>query len=308
MRFLLGSAPTWGQNATGTMTTTAPAGSQLFTEADMAEGTATRFCGGHAVVFSQRCPGMERPNEDAAALIPFSGDGGLLIVADGVGGHKAGAQASGLAISLVATSVRRARREGTDLRNAVLNGVEAANHAIAGLGVGAGTTLAIVEIAGRSVRSFHVGDSMILTVGQRGRVKMQTVPHSPTGYAVEAGLLDAHEALHHEERHLVSNMLGTPDMRVEMGSTMRLADRDTVVLASDGLSDNLTEEEIVEMVRKGPLERAARRLAVTARTRMEREGEGQGPSKPDDLTFVLFRLSALRASRKPTCPPAPPMV
>ncbi len=274
----------------------------------MAEGTATSFCGGHAVVFSQRCPGRERPNEDAAALIPYSDESGLLVVADGAGGQKAGAQASGLAISLLATSVRRARSDDTDLRNAVLNGVEAANHAIAGLGVGAGTTLSIVEIGGRTIRPFHVGDSMILAVGQRGRVKMQTVPHSPTGYAVEAGLMDAHEALHHEERHLVSNMLGTPDMRVEMGSPMRLADRDTVVLASDGLSDNLTEEEIVEAVRKGPLERAARRLAATSRSRMEAEGEGKVPSKPDDLTFVLFRLSALCASRRPTCPPELPMV
>lgn len=274
----------------------------------MAESTAAHFCGGHAVVFSQRCPGKERPNEDAAALIPYGETAGLLVVADGVGGQRGGAQASGMAISLLATSVRRARREGTDLRDAVLNGVEAANHAVAALGVGAGTTLAVLEISGRTVRPFHVGDSMILAVGQRGRIKLQTVPHSPTGYAVEAGLLDAEEALRHEERHLVSNMVGTPDMRVEMGSAMRLADRDTVLLASDGLSDNLTEEEIVEFVRKGPLEGAAERLAATCRARMERDGDEEAPSKPDDLTFVLFRLAASRAPRRPTCPPESPVV
>ena len=51
--------------------------------------------------------------------------------------------------------------------------VEAANRAVAELGVGAATTLAVVEIQGRSVRTYHVGDSMILAVGQRGKVRFQ---------------------------------------------------------------------------------------------------------------------------------------
>ena len=48
--------------------------------------------------------------------------------------------------------------------------------------------------------------------------------------------------------------------------------------------------EIVECVRKGPLAEASRRLATMARERMEGGGEGE-PSKPDDLTFAIFRLS-----------------
>ena len=43
---------------------------------------------------------------------------------------------------------------------------------------------------------------MILTTGQRGRLRMQTVSHSPVGFAIEYGLLDESEAMHHEERHL----------------------------------------------------------------------------------------------------------
>ena len=40
---------------------------------------------------------------------------------------------------------------------------------------------------------------------------------------VEAGWLDEEEALHHEDRHIVSNMIGAPNMRIEIGSVVRLA-------------------------------------------------------------------------------------
>jgi serine/threonine protein phosphatase PrpC len=95
--------------------------------------------------------------------------------------------------------------------------------------------------------------------------------------------------MHHEDRHVISNMLGTPDMRIELGSTLELAPRDTLLLATDGLFDNLHVEEIVELSRKGPMPKVAAALADRAGCRMTRPEPGV-PSKPDDLTFVLFRL------------------
>ncbi len=133
-----------------------------------------------------------------------------------------------------------------------------------------------------------MGDSEIVVVGQRGRLKLQTVSHSPVGYAVEAGMLDGEEALHHDERHLVSNLVGSAEMRIEVGSPLALAPRDTVLLGTDGLFDNLVFYEIVEAIRVGPLERAAQELAEAALKRMQEPVEGQ-PSKPDDLTFILYR-------------------
>jgi serine/threonine protein phosphatase PrpC len=116
------------------------------------------------------------------------------------------------------------------------------------------------------------------------------------GYAVEAGLLDEAEAMHHEDRHLVSNMLGSPDMRIDVGSTIELADRDTLILASDGLFDNLHIEEIVQRIRKGPLGKVAAELVDDCRRRMEGV-DAQQPCKPDDLTFVAFRLKPPRRRR-----------
>ena len=57
---------------------------------------------------------------------------------------------------------------------------------------------------------------------------------------------------------------------------------------SDGLFDNLEQEEIVELVRKGPLEEAIDELADRCLSRMNGSG-GRRPSKPDDLTLVAYR-------------------
>ena len=101
-------------------------------------------------------------------------------------------------------------------------------------------------------------------------------------------MLDEQDAMHHDERHLISNVIGAPEMRIEIGPVIEMAVRDTLLLASDGLADNLHVNEIVESIRKGPLPKAARSLAEEALARMEDPQEGH-PSKPDDLTFIVFR-------------------
>jgi len=280
-------------------------------DGEMDEAVVHPLDGGEVALFSCRSPAHDGQNEDSAAVLPFGDGSFVLAVADGLGGERAGGRASSLAIDVLEAALVEARREGWPLRTAVLNGIERANEAIHDLGIGAGTTLAVVEIAGGAIRPYHVGDSMVLLIGQRGRLKLQTVAHSPVGFAVEAGWLDEGEAMHHEERHLVSNVLGAPDMRIEVGSQRRLAPRDTLLIASDGLSDNLRTNEIAALLRTGPLDAACERLAELARARMQAPGEGE-PSKPDDLTFVAFRAvrgstrarAAARSSRERRSSPA----
>ncbi len=50
---------------------------------------------------------------------------------------------------------------------------------------------------------------MILFTGHKGKIKLQTISRSPVGYAVHTGLLDETEAMHHEDRHLASNIIGS---------------------------------------------------------------------------------------------------
>jgi PPM family protein phosphatase len=244
--------------------------------------------GGSLVAFTSRSPDKDSENQDTVAIIPWGPQAAVLVVADGAGGLPAGKRASLTAATSLANSLQLALEKTMLLRTAVLNGIEAANVAVRELANGSATTLTIVTIEGRLARTYQVGDSEALVVGQRGLIKLQTTAHSPTGFAVEAGFLDQRDALHHEERHLVSNFIGTADMTIDVGAAIDLLPRDTVVLASDGLTDNVHIDEIVELVRKGSLDAAADAVIGKAEERMATERRGQ-PSKPDDLSLVLFR-------------------
>ena len=249
-----------------------------------------QLAGGTAAVYTCRSPGKMTPNEDVSAFVPRSPDQGVLIVADGLGGHANGGQASRLAVEQVVKSLENLDPQVEELRPAILDGIESANTAVCALGNGSASTLAIAEIRSGVVRTYHVGDSAILLTGSRGRIKLQTIAHSPIGYAVESGMIDEADAIYHEDRHMISNVIGTNNMRIEIGSPIRMAPRDRLVLASDGLLDNLFPHEIVEMVRIGPVSRAVVRLAGEALSRMVTESANV-PSKPDDLTIIGFGLT-----------------
>lgn len=262
---------------------------QLFTNEDLVVPRALPVAAGTAVVYSVKCPDERPKNEDCAAVYSLDDSAGVLAVADGAGGMRGGDQASSIAIRKMKSTLDGAPGDPSMLRPAIINAFEDANAAVLALGIGAATTLSVVEIQDDVVRPYHVGDSDILVVGQRGRVKTQTMPHSPVGYAVESGMLNEHDALHHEDRHLVSNLIGSTDMHIQVGAPVRMAKYDTVLVASDGLADNLHQREIIKIVRKGPLELAANALAQIALDRMHHPSD-KHPSKPDDLTFILFRL------------------
>jgi serine/threonine protein phosphatase PrpC len=266
----------------------------ILAEAEMADVVSFEFASGTAAAFSNRSPlKSTTPNEDVASLWPTGPQRGVLAIADGLGGHAGGEKASRAAIEAIGLHLHEALASGAGdepewLRGPILSGIEAANKAVRELCCGAATTLALVEIHDREIRTYHVGDSAILVTGQRGKLKLQTIPHSPIGYAVEAGLMNEEDAIRHEARHVISNVIGSEQMRIEIGPVVEMAARDTLVVASDGLLDNLLPNEVVELVRSGPLERAVGDLVEEAQRRMTSQ-LGAAPSKPDDLTVIAYR-------------------
>lgn len=226
--------------------------------------------------------------EDAAALVSWDGTCGVIVVADGLGGHGEGEVAAKITVEAITARVRECEPEPAALQTAVLQAIDAANTRLVDRAGSAATTVLVAAVDGRQFRSYHAGDSELLLVGQRGKLKHQTVSHSPIGYAVEAGIIDAAQGFEHEDRHIVSNCIGMVGMKVEVGSAIRLAARDTLVLASDGLWDNLHVGEVAEIVRKGPLDRAAATLEERCLLRM-RGGDPKVAGKPDDLTVILYR-------------------
>lgn len=248
----------------------------------------TTVGGGEIVAYTGRAPDKDTENEDTVAIIPYGPAGVVLVIADGAGGLPAGRRASQTAVASLDGSLQLAASQTMLLRTAILNGIEAANEAVLDLANGSATTMTIVTIEGRIARTYQIGDSEALITGQRGVIRAQTMVHSPTGFAVEAGFLDQREALHHEERHLVSNFIGTSDMRIDIGAAVELRPKDTVLVASDGLTDNIHLHEIKDLVRSGPLQQSLDAVVSLARHRMSVESTHQ-PSKPDDLSIILFR-------------------
>lgn len=260
----------------------------LVVNESFAKATALALPRGTASVFSAKSPAKETSNEDAAAVLGVSEAASVLAVADGLGGLRAGAKASQTAIEELVRTLRQADLSG-GLREPVLEAFDRANDAILKSRQGSGTTLAVAVVEDGVARFYHVGDSIILIMGQRGVVHHQTMMHSPVGYAVESGLMEEEDAMHHADRHLISNILGSEEMAVEVGPPIRLRPYDTIVLASDGLFDNLRVEEVIERARKGPLDKAVKRLSQDALERMTNPEIGQ-PSKSDDVTIIAYRL------------------
>lgn len=248
---------------------------------------------GRVCVYTSPAPDRDRDNEDAAAVLPIDERRCVLVLADGFGGHPAGARAAAAAVrGVVRAACLPAAADNLFL--AVVDGFEAVNRSVLAWGVGAATTLSAVVVEGSRARSIHVGDSSILVTGQRGRIKLRAMAHSPVGYALESGFLDEEGAMSHEERHIVSNMIGSGDMHIELGPAVALAPRDTLLIGSDGLWDNLRFEEVVEGIRKGPLTRGVGGLVQLGRERMLAESKEE-PSKPDDLTVVAYRMRQARS-------------
>ena len=253
---------------------------------------------GEFVAYTCPSPDKVTGNEDTVAVIPYGPQSAVLVVADGAGGLPAGKRASQAAVTTLIDSLSASMAETMLLRTAILNGIEAANLAVQQLANGSATTLTVVTIEGLTARAYQIGDSEALIVGQRGLLKLQTPVHSPTGLAVEAGFLDQREALHHAERHLVSNFLGIPEMRIDVGAETKLRPRDTILIASDGLTDNVHIHEIIDRIRIGSINDALDSVIGLARRRMGSNSTEQ-PSKPDDLSLILFRKPYMLARKRP---------
>lgn len=270
----------------------------------LAEGEDTsrglvRLAGGAAAAWAAPRPGGTR-SEDALLMLAAGTDGAVLAIADGMGGLPGGGTAAARAITALGSAVEEGLAAGLSLQASILDGIGKANESVLSMGTGAATTLAVAELAGGQVRAYNVGDSEVMVFGQRGRLKLRTISHSPVGFAVQAGLVNHEEALHHEDRHLVSNFVGSRDMRIEVGSTLRLGAMDTVVVCSDGLVDNLRLTEIATIMRCGPLDRCLETLAQNTLERMSgvadaNPGPDEQPSKPDDLSLIAFRRHPGRA-------------
>lgn len=245
-------------------------------------------------------PSSDRPsdadNQDSLGVIELPDKSLVFAIADGAGAHRGGAEASRIAID---TLVQHLENSTDDIpwKAVIMDSIDQANLRIKDLGVGAATTFIVGHMNESGVRVFQIGDSGALIFGQRGKLKFQTLAHSPTGYAVEAGMIDEETALKHEDRNIISNFLGSPEMHMQIEHRVPFAAKDTLIMASDGLFDNLRTEEVIDLARKGSTIDVLEKMVHMTKERMYTDEQSADPSKADDLSIVLFRR---RVSESPS--------
>jgi protein phosphatase len=212
-------------------------------------------------------------NEDAGRIV--FGDNGnrglLVVVADGMGGHEAGEVASQKAVETIAEVYLQAKgTPGKALEYAFQRAHEeirklaADNQAMAGMG----TTCTALALVGKEAWAAHVGDSRLYLV-RSNNIYQLSEDHSAVMEMVRQGLLSAEEAHRHEDRNVLIRAMGTKPELLPMlwPEPMDVRQGDTFVLCSDGLHDQVQEEEIRAVVCGAQPEEACHKLVQMARER-----------------------------------------
>ena len=219
-------------------------------------------------------PGQVRSqNEDSVAA---DAEIGFAVLADGMGGHNAGEVASRIAADLVSATFRSLPpfNEHLDAQRAeafVKRAIAAANSAVldtAGSNPryrGMGTTLVVAFWHPNGMTYGHVGDSRLYRL-REGRLERLTRDHTLVQEQLEQGSISAEQARYAANRNVLTRAVGI-DAEVEADVRTRATRRDDLyLLCSDGLTDMMSDDEIVHTLLNcgADVSRAAERLVELA--------------------------------------------
>lgn len=210
------------------------------------------------------------------------GGGTLMIVADGMGGHRGGATASRLATTTV--QERFSADSPGDPGPALSAAVAGANKAVFEHAQdnpelrGMGTTVSVLYARESRAWFSHVGDSRIYRMRQ-GLLEQMTQDHSVVASMVREGLLTDEEAAVHPRRNVLQRSLGvTPDIEIDSGSDLEILPGDTYLLCSDGLHGFVGVDSIREALELSPQEAVDRCIEMA-----------YAAGAPDNVTAVVCR-------------------
>ena len=219
-------------------------------------------------------------NEDSMAVRT---DRGLWAVADGMGGHDAGDVASARVTEAIVKlpvvyglddmvegaviQLQKVNRELIDLARS-----SAATGSI-------GSTVVGLAIANGQYRCFWAGDSRAYRI-RDGRIAQLSRDHSLVQDLVDAGMLGPEEAHNHPNANVITRAVGVAEeLRVDIASG-DAAPGDRFLLASDGLTRLVPDEELAAVLTSRPAEAAAEQLVETVLAR----------GAPDNITMIIVKL------------------
>lgn len=231
-------------------------------------------------------------NEDRAFIQAYQGLPGengnltLAVIADGIGGHRAGEVASQIAVNTFKTLFDQTdSRSYLDLFTRAFASIQQAlTQHIANNpeSEGMGTTCSAVVIANRRLYLAFIGDSRVYLI-RDGAIRQISIDHTWVQEAIEHGILTKHEARKHPNRHVVRRHLGagqdsTPDFRLQLDDGEKPEDSrrnqglplkpgDIILMSSDGLTDLVEDHEILATFEDKTPQQTVDALVLMARQR-----------------------------------------
>ncbi|HEM61309.1 MAG TPA: serine/threonine-protein phosphatase, partial [Chloroflexi bacterium] len=217
---------------------------------------------------------------------------GVVVVADGMGGHTRGGQASSTAVRVASgilvreillplIDIQEADARRRPIQEILTEATQSANRSVCRMEVDTGTTLTSVLIADHSAYVAHVGDCRVYYLAD-GKTEQITRDHSLVRRLVDLGEISPEEALSHPQRNLLYRALGQ-EAELEVDTYFqRLAKGSYLVVCSDGLWNNVSQEEMSEVIAKASTpQEACNRL-------IDRANDVGGE---DNITIVLALIN-----------------
>lgn len=210
-------------------------------------------------------------NEDYYGAF-FGNYGNLLIVCDGMGGHKGGAIASRMAVEVIENYFRQLKEDYDPVKeidaaikeaNKALKEETLRNSELAQMG----TTLVLLLIVKQNAYWAHVGDSRIYLI-RDGSIKRLTKDHSYVQQLIDAGVLSREQAENHPKKNVILRSLGAgSNNEPEISGPFPLKENDVFLLCSDGLTIYVSDEELLHTVMSNDCQTACDKLVDLANER-----------------------------------------
>lgn len=210
----------------------------------------------------------------------------LFIVADGMGGHKAGDFASKYTVETIEREIKTSFEKNPTIM--IKKAIQTANKAVRKKASedpnlqGMGTTVVVATVIGRYLQVANVGDSR-LYVANDSEIKQITRDHSLVEEMIRLGGIDRSEARMHPDKNIITRAIGARD-EVEVDFfTVELRPSDCILMCSDGLTNMLEDKEIHDIMKQY---NDPRNLVETAQALIDAANDNGGK---DNIAVVLVK-------------------
>ena len=201
--------------------------------------------------------------------VPIGALPNLFIVADGMGGHKAGEYASKCAVETIVGEANLSTER--NAVRAISKAVRVANRRIRKKALsddnyfGMGTTLVVATIDDNGLTVANVGDSRLYVI-REDEINQITIDHSLVEEMVQMGELERKKARNHPDKNIITRAIGVMDeVDVDFFEVDEVVAGDIILMCSDGLSNMLEDTEILGIIQSGgSLSDRAKRLVAAA--------------------------------------------